>query len=270
MDGFPDQTAAAAPRTIDTDRRSTTLGLTGVYNFRDLAGAQGSHGPLRRGLIYRSDGINRCCPDETQIIADLGIRRILDLRTNSERDTDGVFLHPDIVTVHIPMIETFHELGDRADELGDRLMPEFYLGIAAANSGAIALCIAEIITSATDDEPLLVHCTAGKDRTGIVAALALAVAGVDDHQIAIDYARSNDAIPLIEQWYRERRGAARSDRLTELGFDEEQRAQFNSASPATMLEFLSGIRRHYGSVEDYLVWGGTDRAELDRCRRVFS
>ncbi|MEZ5229227.1 MAG: tyrosine-protein phosphatase [Acidimicrobiales bacterium] len=106
----------------------------------------------------------------------------LDLRTDRERSADGVFEHPDIVTVHIPMLEQLEHLADRRSELGGDLMLEFYLGIAASNSGAIALTIAELIASVLDNEPVIFHATlGGKDRTGIIAALAPALAGVDDH-----------------------------------------------------------------------------------------
>ncbi len=235
-----------------------------MFNFRDLATAQASPGLLRRGLVYRSDGINRCRNAETDTVAQLGVRRVLDLRTDAERTADGVFEHRDIVTVHVPMLESLDALADRLDEIGDDLMPEFYLSIAAANSGAIALCIAEIIASAFDAEPLNFHCTGGKDRTGIVAGLALALAGVDDHMIARDYARSSAAIPHLEAWYRERRSTTRIDRLAADGFTEDHRAQLLSAEPGTMLAFLHGIRQHYGSVQDFLIWGGTNPAELDR------
>lgn len=244
--------------------------LTGVFNFRDLATAQAAAGALRSRLIYRSDGINRCRDTETQLIADLGVRRVLDLRTDRERATDGVFGHPTIVTVHIPMVERLEALADQAAADRDDLMLEYYLSIAANNSGAIALCIAEVIASAADNEPIIVHGTAGKDRTGIVAALVLALAGVDDHRIAIDHARSSTAVARLHAWHRERNMATRIDELAAAGIGSLHQAQLMSAEPNTIVAFLDGIRRHYGSVEDYLAWGGTDRSELERVRRVLA
>ncbi len=276
MDGSPVQ-GAGTQRVVDRrpithvpDANDGAIDLSGVFNFRDLASAQAAGGSLRSRLVYRADGINRCRDTETQMIADLGVRRVLDLRTDRERMADGVFDHPDIVTVHIPMIENLEALADRLDEVDAELMAEFYLTIAADNSGAIALCIAEIIASAADDEPVVVHCTAGKDRTGIVSALVLALAGVDDRHIADDYARSAAAVARLHAWQREREATTRLDELADAGFGPAHQAQLMSADPATIVAFLDGIRRHYGSVEDYLAWGGTDRSELDRVRRVFA
>lgn len=208
-------------------------GVSGVGNFRDLAEAQGATGPLRSGLIYRSDALHRCRRPEIDQLTAMGIRRILDLRTDAEQGPASLFHQCGIVTVRIPMIKDEAVLAEQTDRLGPDALPEFYLDLAAANSGAIVLCIAEIIAGAADHEPLVIQGDTGTDRTGIVAALALSLAGLDEGRIALDYARSD------------------------------------TAEPATMLAFLSGMRRHYGSVEDFLAWGGTDRAELDRYTSVF-
>lgn len=246
------------------------LGLRGVRNLRDLASAKPANARLRSGLIYRADGLHRCGHDAAQLVADLGVRRVLDLRTDRERSADGVFEHPDIVTVHIPMLEQLEHLADRRSELGGDLMLEFYLGIAASNSGAIALTIAELIASVLDNEPVIFHATLGKDRTGIIAALALALAGVDDHLIALDYARSADALAQQGDGQRDNPMTERRSLLAAIGFGDREQAQLLGAVPATMRGFLDRIRRHYGSIEDYLAWGGTDRAELERVRAALA
>lgn len=212
-------------RGIEVERSS-------VGNFRDLADTLGA-GPLRSGLIYRSDALHRYRKSDLDDLARLGIRRVLDLRTDPERSNDRVSDHDGIVTVRIPMIKDQRLLADRNARPAADGLAECYLDLAAANSGAIVLCIAEIIAAARDDEPVVIQGATGTDRTGVVAAVALALAGVDDHRIAADYSRSA------------------------------------SAEPATMMAFLRGMRHHYGSVQGFLAWGGTDRAELEHCSTAF-
>lgn len=273
MDHSPDQAETAVVLTAHRPNRlaaglgersypSSELprwGSSGVTNFRDLAEANASSDPLRSGLIYRSDALHRCRRPEIEQLAALRVRRILDLRAETQADavpaagtrtkgtrandpwaghtpTDAeltitrLFQRHGIVTVRIPMVkdDTARDTCVGPDELA-----EFYLDLAVANSGAIVLCMAEIIAGAADHEPLVIQGSTGTDRTGIVTALALALAGIDDRRIALDYARSA------------------------------------TAEPETMIAFLRSIRQHYGSAQDFLVWGGADRSELDRCRSVF-
>jgi protein tyrosine/serine phosphatase len=241
--------------------------MSGVFNFRDLTiGHHSGPNALRAGLIYRSDGLHRCPPDERIRVAELGIRRVLDLRTERECVADGAFEYPGIVTVHIPVLENYDLIAGRLDAIGDDLMPEFYRTLAQRNGGAIALCIAEIVASVVDREPVVVHCTAGKDRTGVVAAIVLSLAGVNDADIAADFARSGDAIPKLNQWYWERHSVTPIEQLAARGFGPQHQDQILGADPATMIAFLATLRADYGSITDYLVWAGADRAQLERLR----
>lgn len=244
-------------------RTSLQPGRTRLFNFRDVADAcERSPVRLRRGILYRSDGLNHCSSEARDQIHEMGIRRVLDLRTDREREAFGVFAHPDIVTVHIPMLDNHEAAGQRFDDVDGDPLAEFYLRLACINSAAVALSLAEIVTSALDDEPVAVHCTGGKDRTGVVTALVLAVLGVDEETIAADYARSVTAIPRVYASYRECYGQTPVDYLLDRGMNPIRIHQFLDAQPTTIRHFLHSIRHQFGSVPDYLLWAGVDHRQL--------
>jgi len=104
---------------------------------------------------------------------------------------------------------------------------------------------------------VVVHCMGGKDRTGLLVALLLHVAGVDDAQIAADYALSEERLrPRHEGW------------LAEAGTEaERERIRRIAATPAeAMLDVLAELARRYGSVEEYLRAGGVGDEELELVR----
>ncbi|WES63532.1 tyrosine-protein phosphatase [Microbacter sp. GSS18] len=153
------------------------LDISGTYNFRQVAPAG-----IRPGRLYRSDAIARLGDSGRAQLAGLGIRRILDLRTEEE-----VTQHPDDVDAEVVEVIANPLF---AGSLSSMLQPGFGLRdlyrLLIEDTG---LAIAEALHRIVDaDGAVLVHCTAGKDRTGIVVALALAVAGVDRDVIVADYA----------------------------------------------------------------------------------
>ncbi len=219
MAGTPDDDGGVAPV---GPRPAFGVHELGVHDF--AGGKRGTNGPLRPGAVFRTDALHRCPPGDTGWVADLEIRRVLDLRTDHERESDGVFRHPDVVTVHVPMVDDVDRLRRRSDRADGGPVEDFYLAVAADNSGAVALSVAEVIASAVDGEPVALHGNGERNRTDIVAALVLALAGVDDADIADSGTRSAEAVQ----------------------------------------EFLTGVRHHYGSVADFLVWAGADRNQLER------
>jgi protein tyrosine/serine phosphatase len=108
------------------------------------------------------------------------------------------------------------------------------------------------------DGAVVVHCMGGKDRTGLLVALLLRVAGVDDAQIADDYALSEERLrPRHEAW------------LAEAGTEaERERIKRIAATPAeSMLGVLTELERRYGSVDAYLRAGGLGEEELELVRK---
>jgi protein-tyrosine phosphatase len=235
-----------------------------VFNLRDLGGYPTRDGGTTRWRrLFRADGLHRTDSHGGETVAALGIRRVIDLRTDDERVNDGFFTHPSIENFHIPIIETLwkmSELGgaDQADFLltGYRLM--------ATDNGA-RLGQALLFIAEHGHEPLVFHCAAGKDRTGVVAALLLALVGVSDEVIAEDFALSAPAAQQMAKWYEANRGAM-AERTARMGFDRDQAMRLLSAEPATILTFLHGLRAQHGSIEAYVARHGVDQAAIDRLR----
>ncbi len=169
------------------------LRLGSADNFRDVAGpgyptADGRR--LRRGVFYRSNQL-RLSEADHGTVSGLGLRAVLDLRSKPEID-----LHPDVevpgAAWHnfdvsgIPM-EQVAELRDRQSAVV--LMDDVYRGFV--DDERVRTEFGELFIQLATGGPQLFHCTAGKDRTGWVAALLLHVAGVDDATIDSDYLLSN-------------------------------------------------------------------------------
>lgn len=170
------------------------LRLASVDNFRDVAGsgyATADGRRLRTGVFYRSNDL-RLTEDDHGALSDLGLTAILDLRSRLEID-----LHPDphvpgaaplhFDAIGIPM-ETVAMLQTR--DAAEELMGAVYRGFVTEDKCRTAFGAA--LHQLADDGPQLFHCSAGKDRTGWLAALLLHIAGVDDATIRTDYLLTND------------------------------------------------------------------------------
>jgi protein-tyrosine phosphatase len=217
-----------------------------VFNFRDVGGLAGLEGrTVRQGRLFRSDSLHGLCADDRDAFSALGIRTVLDLRRPYEVERDGRVpdwdgivwrhIHPD----HREWGETPYSDGsDLARYLADR-----YLDLAS--EGAAGLVAAVDLIADEQTAPLVVHCVAGKDRTGVVCALTLSLLGVSDKDIAADYALSDGGFERFNAWLA----------TTSPGEKPPSPRWYRSPAEA-MLLFLTDLRTRHGSVEDYLTTAG--------------
>jgi protein-tyrosine phosphatase len=145
-----------------------------LVNFRDLGGHPVTGGgTTRSGWAFRSDGVQRATDADLDRLRTLGITRVIDLRTQHERDTDGRVdgRHGEIEVISVPFLDAIvpHNTSE-GDLLG------IYLHIVRRRQAAIVAATRAMLTSPA---AVVVHCTAGKDRTGVLAALLLGAIGVD-------------------------------------------------------------------------------------------
>ena len=241
--------------------RSRDLDWDGCLNVRDLGGHRTTDGgETRFGEIVRADSIRQLTDDGWRAAVEYGVRTVVDLRMDAELEADPPAKLP-VEVLHFPFFhddeEAFAEVEAASESAADTasgtrdvylvFLERFRANVAAA-FGAVAHA---------PEGAVVVHCMGGKDRTGLLVALLLRVAGVDDAQIAADYAVSEERLwPRHEAW------------LAEAGTDaERERVKRIAATPAgSMLGVLEELERRYGSVDAYLRAGGLGDDELQLVR----
>ncbi|MCW2691893.1 MAG: protein-tyrosine-phosphatase [Mycobacterium sp.] len=213
--------------------------LTNLPNLRDLGGLPTVDGNRTRpGVVFRSDAPSHLADDEVRALVDaLGLRRAVDLRL--DRD---VSLGPDYPLADAGVEHIRLPIGLVASA-ADAPVPD-RLDMAAAyrtylDSDAPSL-VAALRVLADEGGPVLVHCAAGKDRTGTLLALALEAVGVVRDAVVADYAATGDNMPaLVELWKRRDPGFAE--------VFEALPPQLFQADADTMTRFLEGMDAEFGT-----------------------
>lgn len=244
--------------TINTfDATERHVRFPSVFNFRDLGGYRGADGrSVRWRSVFRADGVHRLTNDD---LAPFGIRTVVDLRTRLEREERGHFLHDVVVSHHLPMMETTWERrGLLPDDDAVSYLSARYFEMLDTGREAIAGTFG--LLADTSALPLVFHCAAGKDRTGVMAALLLAALGVSNDDIASDYALSTDATARWIEWLR-------SERPEMVETLDSQPSAFLAAPADAMHGFLETLRAEHGSPESYLAHIGVGPDVLLEVRR---
>ncbi len=240
----------------------TALAWEGCLNVRDLGGLRvESGGRTRSGTIVRSDNVRALTDAGWRSLAEHGVGRIVDLRWPEELAEDAP-RDVEIEVVHVSVLgesydeEYVAELDahlEGVDDVADHYAWSYvdFLERFRERFGQAFAAVADA------DGTVVVHCMGGKDRTGLVAAILLRLAGVDLATIGSDYALSSANL------------AARSVEWVEAATDGAQRAkrQMLSDTPAEgMVRTLAEIERRYGSAAAYLQAAGLSDAQVGRLR----
>ncbi|HJZ49062.1 MAG TPA: tyrosine-protein phosphatase [Roseiflexaceae bacterium] len=237
------------------------------YNARDLGGYATADGERTRwGAVVRADTMSRLTPAGRAALLAYGVRTIVDLRRSTELETDpNPFATPssdagDLTYLHLPLGAGADRDGTlavrAAGEGDDATLPGLYRQVIDHYWRGIASIMTAIATA--QEGAVLFHCHAGKDRTGLIAALLLALAGVPNTTIAEDYALSQIYLkPIYEERLRQELDPAKRARMSRM----------ISAESATMLDILSHLDTRHGGAERYLLAAGVARADVERLRR---
>jgi protein-tyrosine phosphatase len=229
--------------------------VAGVDNFRDVGGLPAGDAHTRSGVLFRSGNLAALADDGRDALRRLGVRRVIDLRADEEvayqpSATEGLEVH----TQRVPLL-----LGSVFALFQDDLtLDEMYRRIVEESSDRVV----QVVRGIVEDQPVVVHCTVGKDRTGVTVALALAAAGVDRDAVVADYARTEALLPEARN--------ARVLAMIEAAHPGAVNARdLATRSPAgVMVSLLEGIDRRWGSASDYLLAHGMTDDELRELRRV--
>jgi protein-tyrosine phosphatase len=240
----------------------TVLDWEGCVNVRDLGGLPTEGGRvIAPGALIRADAVSQLSSKGWQALVAHGVRTIVDLRFHEEREADpprGL----DLAVAHVPLF----------GEPDPDYAAEFQARLAAAPDGSayVRAAYAEFLERYRDNfagalrvladaEPggVVVHCFAGKDRTGLVVALALRLAGVSHGAIGADYAASEVPWgPRHEEWVAE----------AEESVEREMRRRQGLAPAGAMVDVLRDLEERHGSVAGYLRSAGLAEDELERIR----
>lgn len=251
------------PRPFDAD-----LHLEGVANARDLGGYRTVGGlRVRRGMIYRAGDLSTATNADLERLQALDVQLIVDLRHDDETAAAPDRLPPGTAYVRLPFNESDSQIRQvlalianlaRVEELLLRVYSGLVFDTGAHKLGALLRLLA------TDDRalPVLIHCSAGKDRTGLASALLLSLLGVDDETIYADYSLSNRYYAAFYA------GTTRHVKPGwNFGLIAEDLHPLMLANPAILRAMLAHIRVRYGSVEGYLAeCAGVDAATIEQLR----
>jgi protein-tyrosine phosphatase len=238
------------------------------FNFRDLGGYEARDGRhVRWNTLYRSDTLHRLTAADADTFGALGLRTVIDLRSQTEIDDHGRLAHHvDAVDWHnVAMLDNLKlappDPGDKVPESVtapvDLAPGEGYVLITERYAEAIAQVYR--LLSRDDAFPAVFHCTAGRDRTGIISAMTLDVLGVPDDVIADDYVLTEVARERTTAWIEANEPAFAAYMAQ---FPPERRV----VRAETILGFLDGLRVKYGSVPGFLGGIGVGEDVLDGLR----
>lgn len=229
--------------------------VPGALNFRDVGGLPAGAARTRAGVLFRSGNLARLDDDGRAVLARLGIRRIVDLREDDElaREPSRLGALP-VETVRVPLF-----LGSTASFfVEDISLPAMYRALVDGSADRIIAAARAVIA----DQPVLVHCTVGKDRTGVTIALLLAAAGVDEDAVVSDYARTETLLPR-------ERNARVVAHLRRMHPEARHLEDLATRSPAPVMRgVLEDVSARFGSAADYLRAGGMADDELRALRDV--
>ncbi|HAX04277.1 MAG TPA: hypothetical protein DCX77_01255 [Acidimicrobiaceae bacterium] len=236
------------------NRDNAIINLTGAMNCRDIGGYPTSEARrVRTNALFRSDRLSHLVEDDLEELASYGIRTVVDFRTSAEAHRDVSRLWA-TVTTHVPL-----PIGDeiaQQTEFVDRIRAGEITSVSVAD---VADSYIEMLSDsghqfvkflelAADVEswPLLFHCTAGKDRTGIATALILELCGVERDVLLDDY-------ELTNALRSERRIEELRPSLEEAGADIEAIRPALSAPRQAMEQTLNHFDTEHGGVEQFLL-----------------
>lgn len=228
----------------------------GVYNLRHLGGYEiPGDQIMRKGLLFRSEALSRIDKKrQRELLERLNVKLVVDLRTPEERrlfDPTEIPEAAGSLTVPLPDISRFGAV--------PRSHPEYlklaYLSILMEQPRRLSTVLHALLDPA--NWPVLYHCAAGKDRTGIVSMLLLALAGADRETIAHDYALTELAVAKIVA----EAGVNPSIDVIQL---RSLPTGLVGSRPETAIAVLEKLETTFGSVTDYAGFLGIRSSEVDR------
>ncbi len=248
-------TTGAARRWVDFDA---------IDNVRDLGGLPVTGGGTTRfGVALRSSTLQQATEsDAALLLGSLGLRTLIDLRLPDEvvREGYGLIGTLPIDTVNLPVRKSSQSSLAARDLVPDKTrvdLAELYGALLAGSPEEIVAAVRLIADP--DRRTVVFHCAAGKDRTGVLAAVLLDAVGVAPEMIAADYALTNERMARVRE---------RLDALGSYTGLPPADTGILAVDPAVMLTFLGVLRREHGGAAAWLRARGLTAAQLTMLRRA--
>ncbi|MFZ5572055.1 MAG: tyrosine-protein phosphatase [Thermodesulfobacteriota bacterium] len=248
---------------METPGGERRIRLDGAVNFRDLGGYETTDGRQTRwGMMFRSDSLAKLTENDLSTISRIGIRQVCDFRSPAEVEKAPDRLPENgVAYLHLPVVSSDFDTVTALERLkkGDTgwLTPTFMIDGYRKNIDTYAGIWGTVVNKLARPEsrPLLFHCTAGKDRTGVCAALILSLLRVPEETIIEDHALSNryfaETVVSINQY------------LQTLGIDPDIVAPYLTAPKEAIVFILDYIRKQFGDAAGYLRQkGGVSREAI--------
>ena len=251
----------------------TWIELEGAVNVRDLGGLPATDGGTTvAGRLLRSENLQDLTPgDVARLVDEIGVSTVVDLRSTNEVTIEGPAPLDALASVrhaHHPVLREFLDVSDTVkaalvteaaaadrERYPDDPMCGHYLGYLENRPEEVVGALREI---ATAPGAAIVHCAAGKDRTGVVVALALTAAGVEEEAIVADYMATDERLEaIIERLSRSRMYA---------GGVSGRPVRAHAPRAETMKAFLEQLGARYGGLGNWLAGHGFDAAEAGQLR----
>jgi len=246
------------------------IDLDGAVNVRDVGGLPTEDGgKTTAGRLLRGDNLQDLSPDDiTRLVHDMGLTTVIDLRSTAELRAEGpapLDAVPEVRHLHCPVLP---EAGTATDVVADVLLTRdeadrsrypddaragHYLGYLEDRPDQVVGAVRGV---ATAPGAALVHCAAGKDRTGVVVALALRAVGVRPDAVAADYAATGERLELL---------LARLRRSPTYARDVDSKpAGSHRPLAGTMTAFLEQLAARYGGATEWLAGHGFGPDDMRR------
>ncbi len=253
----------------DTAALGTLIELEGEDNFRDMGGFIGVDGRhVVSGKLYRSGELSHLTDSDQQVLTDLSIEHLIDLRSASEIADDPDQIPNQITVHHIPLIEE-----DDSEESGAvqvNMLEQYVQMLIAADYDASSIMLpaytdiddyriaqwTQVFDVLEQGEATVWHCTAGQDRAGMTAALVLASLGVAREDIFTDYLASNTYT------YADKAQTAAYMAMQVEGADEQKLLEAMLIKREYLQAFFDTIETQYGDVDTFLQVLGVDIEQM--------
>jgi protein-tyrosine phosphatase len=241
------------------DHPDRLIQMDQVHNFRDLGGYPTASGATTKWrTLFRADGLHRLRgAGDIEIVQAFGLKSVIDLRTKREQQEQGIFPLDDIEVDfhHVSIVDATWSDSQETPQIDDPV--EFlvwgYRDLLEVGSEKFALALR--ILSSQENVPAVFHCAAGKDRTGVLAALVLSTVGVSDDIICGDYGLTRRSIEKTISWAK-LHYPEMATRWTEIN------PVYLAAEPQAMHVILNDLVSAHGSVINYVRSLGVSESEI--------